>query len=324
MRRLTLRKVAILVGLILLSFGLGKFFDSRCEDGCLSSEGKFAVQNLKHNGWNFRFGNMKIDSNDLDIDIDDGCEGDECAVHAAGDDSDVARPILPDLKGVEDVSIKTVSTEVHVMPGDGELPKLTIDGVRKGSNWKFNRTDKKLEIEVKGKNAPETLTLELPKSYKGNLSVETVSGVQDIQRNLTLKALKVQSVSGDMLVSTTPAEDVTANSVSGEIQAEIDAGVKTLSFNNVSGDIKVFLKSPFQTLKTQTVSGEVQVNLPKNVAFSYDLHSMSGDFQGLPDGGQSHEGIADHTLKGNFGQGAAGTIKFESVSGDFNMTRDAG
>ena len=77
-------------------------------------------------------------------------------------------------------------------------------------------------------------------------------------------------------------------------------------------------------LSAQTVSGDVRVSLPKSLFFSYHLHSISGDFEGLPPGGNLKEGFGGKELVGALGNPVKTDIRFESVSGGFELEQAEG
>ncbi len=230
-------------------------------------------------------------------------------------------PALPDFKGVEEVQLKGVAADLKVLPVSGATPALKIFDYRQASKWEVERRGATLVIDIKGKYGPGQVELDLTQSFHGAVHVSTVSGDLSIDKGLAANVFKLSAVSGDIALNSSPKEVLDVNNVSGDINADLGSAPapQKIKLNSVSGDISIALKADFKDLKTETVSGDVRVSVPKAKTFSYKLHSTSGDFKGLPEGGTAVDQPANHSLRGQFGQTASATIEFNSVSGDFGL-----
>ena len=136
----------------------------------------------------------------------------------------------------------------------------------------------------------------------------------------------LQSASGDVALSSWPTENLEINTVSGEVKIRGTEGKvpKIIALHTVSGEVNITVSKPFEKLSAQTISGEVNLQVPSNLVFSYQLHSISGDFEGIPEGGVSHNSVGDKSLTGQIGKSGSSAFRFESVSGDFNLIQTAG
>lgn len=154
----------------------------------------------------------------------------------------------------------------------------------KSGIYKTSYSDKQLTIKI-----PYTCDL-------SDIAIETVSA--DVELNDT-KAddLDVETVSGNIIFSNIKTSDSTdIGSVSGKIKGILTT--KELSVENVSGNIEVevidgheiFLKNVSgnalisgnctpKELEIETISGEAEIRIPKNSEFSVKFNGVSGEFE---------------------------------------------
>jgi hypothetical protein len=68
------------------------------------------------------------------------------------------------------------------------------------------------------------------------------------------------------------------------------------------------------------VSGDVNLKAGKTVGFDFEMEGISASFEGLPADTRQTEGFGNRSAKGSFGASPQGKLKFNSVSGDFNLS----
>lgn len=110
-----------------------------------------------------------------------------------------------------------------------------------------------------------------------HVSAGTVSG--DVALSGVQGEVRASSVSGDVRVSGIRAPSLTASSVSGDIQASVDAltGEGDLKFSSVSGNVTAELPKDFNAdLRMSTVSGQIDSNFPITLEGRTSTHRLEG------------------------------------------------
>jgi len=303
------RYVAILFATMILCFGVGKVFDSRCEGGCLND----AFANSTN--WNNKNFNFSYDRDDEDEDNDSNRSGNN---GADGPDADAA-PALPPMEEIDTVVIQSVSTDWVVNATDVK-PDLFLTGTHGKDRWKLVKIGKTLTIDVKP-GAAKNAVLNIPKSFNGSLEIHTVSGEVEVLGKISLQKLLIESASGNVDFSSWPSEKLTLNTISGDIrsvQSARDTVPKSLALNSVSGDIRLEINNNFENFRARTVSGDLHLRVAKMVSFAYEMTTVSGSFESVP-GGNKDNGIGSKQYSGKFGEPASAQLYFDSISGDFEL-----
>jgi hypothetical protein len=133
----------------------------------------------------------------------------------------------------------------------------------------------------------------------GDVDANTVSGVLEAQ-GLDGK-LNFNTVSGDLTVADGWLERLDANSVSGDVTADIDL-------------------DPLGGVHVTTVSGEVTLRLPAETDAKVNLHSMSGDVRSEFDGLRRSSMPASRSVSGSLGSGS-GHVSVTTMSGRVMLLR---
>ncbi|MBV9447764.1 MAG: DUF4097 family beta strand repeat protein [Streptosporangiaceae bacterium] len=133
----------------------------------------------------------------------------------------------------------------------------------------------------------------------GDVDANTVSGVLEAQ-GLDGK-LNFNTVSGDLTVADGWLERLDANSVSGDVTADIDL-------------------DPLGGVHVTTVSGEVTLRLPAETDAKVNLHSVSGDVRSEFDGLRHSSIPASRSVSGSLGAGS-GHVSVTTMSGRVMLLR---
>jgi len=211
------------------------------------------------------------------------------------------------LEGIENIEISTVSSKVILTESDEMLTsKLTF-------SFFENSAKIKLSSYVEGdtayidiiypqsfiKIAASTLTVGLPSSFDGNITVKSVSG--DVIGNLenNLSTFKLDNTSGSLQLSAPRINDVYFKSESGNM--DLNTGIESslsasstsgyftvLSMDNananvtlktVSGNVAVVYNETCPTA-IETTSGDIDLALLDKSAIWLEFDSVSGDVDG--------------------------------------------
>jgi hypothetical protein len=135
----------------------------------------------------------------------------------------------------------------------------------------------------------------------GDLDANTVSGVLEAQG--VNGKLNFNTVSGDLTVADGWLERLDANSVSGDVTADVDL-------------------DPFGGIHVTTVSGDVTLRLPSESDANVNLHSMSGDVRSEFGSLRNSSAPASRTVSGSLG-GGSGHVSVTTMSGRVMLLRRA-
>jgi hypothetical protein len=133
----------------------------------------------------------------------------------------------------------------------------------------------------------------------GDVDANTVSGALDAL-GLTGK-LNFNTVSGDLTVADGWLERLDANSVSGDVTADVDL-------------------DPLGGIHVTTVSGDVTLRLAAEADAAVSLHSMSGDVRSEFDSLRRSTMPASHSVSGSLG-GGSGHVSVTTMSGRVMLLR---
>lgn len=113
-------------------------------------------------------------------------------------------------------------------------------------------------------------------TFDESLQAETVSGDMELTGVSGTESMSLSTVSGSMEVSDAYSEKLHLNTVSGAIKFRGDAG--EMSASSVSGDVEAALKGCPEKSDLNSVSGKLSLGLPSNAAFTAQHDSVSGNF----------------------------------------------
>lgn len=139
------------------------------------------------------------------------------------------------------------------------------------------------------------VTLYVPSAYQNNFDLGSVSGEINMQdatadalelhttsgsievSNVQSDTLDMDSVSGELTAEGGSFEKVTADTVSGEINLEAQR-MNEIKANSTSGEVNAFLNEMPARVDIDTISGSAKVAIPENDGFTVKYDSVSGDF----------------------------------------------
>lgn len=319
----------IVIGLgafTLVTLILGKFFDTRCESSCIGEA--FAA--------NTKDGLDGLGNFNIIFDKDDRImikKGDGPNIHISTGDSDTLggdadNPARTDkaitesipAKDIKELELKSYVTDWKVVDSADDQIHFVFKGYLPPKEWTVINNGGKLEVEVT-KKGPNFGELQLPKNFTGELTLTNISGDITIEKLAATSEFHLMSVSGDLNVKAAPSKILSINTVSGDVNFEPTSLNKDLDIatNSVSGDLKATLVSPIKEFEAQSVSGNVDLKVAKSVGFDFEMEGVSASFDGLPDDTRQKEGFGNRSARGSFGANPKGRLKFNSVSGDFNL-----
>ncbi|MEC9356466.1 MAG: DUF4097 family beta strand repeat-containing protein [Pseudomonadota bacterium] len=144
------------------------------------------------------------------------------------------------------------------------------------------------------------------------VELSSVSG--DVSLRGPARRSKLESVSGDVTV-TGAADDFQAETVSGDIEL-VGGPFREVDAQSVSGDVDLDIElSPGAEVDVETLSGEVRLSLPSGTDASVAMHSFSGSL--VSELGTVLDDDAKD-VRFNLGKGGGG-IELESFSGDIEL-----
>ncbi len=221
------------------------------------------------------------------------------------------------LTNIKSMMIKTVGTDIKLIPGSGDQIQATLDGqfpVEKPelalvSETKGNiltihteEKDKSNSLKWDGNTSGRSLTLLVPKTTFEKLksmSVDTVSGETKILIT-AIPQLALKSVSGNIQFKGDVTETLSLVSVSGKI--DVEGKIAQIAGESVSGSFEMKLASLSQNAKLHSISGAITLNLPEKSQVEIQASSMSGqkDIESLFKSKATDRGfISAKTVSGN-------------------------
>lgn len=136
----------------------------------------------------------------------------------------------------------------------------------------------------------------------GDVTADTVSG--ELQARDIDGAVRFNTVSGELALASGSVAELSADSVSGRVAADVTLGSP--------GDVKV-----------NTVSGTVALRLPDGTDAKVRLNSVSGKIRTEFDSLRVKKGYGPRSVSGNVGAGT-GHVSVTSVSGSITLLRRPG
>ena len=251
--------------------------------------------------------------------------------------------------GVDNISIEVVSCKVNIINEDRADVKAHLFGssnIKNLPKLKMNIDGAKLNIIVKKESIKEVnlndiedlvLDIHIPNNYKNNLSIGGVSADVQIEKQISLKSLNLNLISGDTNIANAQLSNFIYEITSGDLNCEI-LHTANSNFKATSGDIKIndykgdiYAKltsgdvdisySAFDKNKIDIslTSGDVDLSLPESAAFYVDANTSGGEIDtNFPI--IVNKKSDDNELAGNVNNGDT-VVKIEATSGDINIKK---
>jgi hypothetical protein len=220
------------------------------------------------------------------------------------------------------VRIHNISGDVKVTAVDGD--RIDVVGIRRGSG-SFDEDDVRVDVH-EGRDGVTICALWGADSYCDDRGSHIEShgegrrrrGSVDFEVRLPRRLkLSANSVSGDVEVTGT-GDEVRARSVSGNVRlARVRA--PAVAASSVSGDVDADIEALTGqgNLRFTSVSGNVELQLPRSLDADFTMKTVSGeldsDFQLTVQGGMSRR-----TLNGRIGRGGR-ELYLTTVSGNVRL-----
>ena len=277
-----------------------------------------------------------------------------------------ATPINETLPLAADGKVRIENASGQVVVRTWDRPEVKITGsLGEGSQKRIVRGGPgDLAIEIRGSRqggwfgwmggSTEPTRLEITLPRRASLEVDAVSASVDVA-GTSGRGLTLSSVSGDVLVRQAKAVDADLQTVSGDLDAELDtdalsadsvsgslriagrvggriqlnsvsgdasvvaSGVERLGMSTVSGDgdIKASL-APSGRMQADTVSGDLSLRLPAATSARLQVETFSGDISSPAGKVRREEHGPGQSLDTRLGAGS-GSISLESFSGDVQI-----
>ena len=149
------------------------------------------------------------------------------------------------------------------------------------------------------------------KSVSGGITLDGLTG--DVDAHTVSAAIEAQGINGK----------VSFNTVSGDLTL-VDGWLERLDANSVSGDVTADVDlDPLGGMNVTTVSGEVTLRLPADADAQVHLHSVSGDVRSEFAELRQLSAPASHSVSGSLGAGS-GSVSVTTMSGRVMLLRRAG
>lgn len=186
------------------------------------------------------------------------------------------------------VTVASVSGDVRVEDVDGAARAESVSG----------------DVEVTNLG-----NLVLAKSVSGDVSVESASSQQELELN---------SVSGDVVVSSLSARETVASTVSGEVSLT-DVTCERASVESVSGGIRYHGSlSPGGRYEFESHSGDIRLEITNEIGFELAAQTFSGSIETDLPLTLSSGRVSEGEVRGVYGDGSA-LIEASSFSGNVSV-----
>lgn len=213
------------------------------------------------------------------------------------------------LSGIEDIEVRTSSTNVYIAASEGSTIEARLHGtVYTGQADAIpvlaaEQSGEVLEISTERKDGRRwvvgfvssdlILEIRVPKQYRGALIVDTSSGDVEINGQI-LSELSVETSSGDMRLSSIQATTIAMESSSGDQRVEgmkAERSEYTSSSGEIrvkdlqggaraessSGNITLRFGAFTSDLEARSSSGDVELYLTETAEFQVEARASSGD-----------------------------------------------
>jgi DUF4097 and DUF4098 domain-containing protein YvlB len=190
--------------------------------------------------------------------------------------SDFGQSYNYEIKDVDSITVKTQTMPITVRREDRKDILVILESEKNDYDVIKTLKDKKLNIEVKGKNKVSFLELNdisivIPELYElKELNLQSTTGFINVYN---VGDLNVSNTSGDISISDGYNELIASN-VSGYIQIS-DGKYSKIHATNVSGDIELETEL-FDSAVLESVSGDVVFDIDKDFSFNYYFDTVTG------------------------------------------------
>lgn len=202
--------------------------------------------------------------------------------------SSVDQNTISKVGGLSSINVKSVSSRINILPSDGQevkahlygdavvVPKLTSEAY--SGNLNIN-VEYPIGIGVNLNFSDLTLDVEVPKSYSGDFSIDTVSGPVVIN-DFKFEKMTLKSVSGSLKAKNISAESTSINTTSGTVDLQNLKG--NLYFRSVSGALTATMSDIASKADIKTTSGKVNISgLGSDLNFSSVSSGLTADFAAI-------------------------------------------
>lgn len=183
----------------------------------------------------------------------------------------------------------------------------------------------------------DQIEIYIPKSYAGNLTVNSSSGETKILSDMNLNNINITQSSGDLRdKNSINAKQVNLKLSSGDIDLtslicntydiqlssgdlDIDSLAGSGDIHASSGDIKVTYKDIDKYSKVSANSGDIKIAVPRSLSFEFNGHCSSGDIDSSFPLNYNSKDKHDATAK--IGNDPSITLDVNTSSGDINISQ---
>lgn len=213
--------------------------------------------------------------------------------------------------------------------------KFTIE---RQSNTLFIRDNReKIVFNIFNFNSyNNVIEIYIPKSYEGNLTIDSSSGDTEILSDLSLNNIDITHSSGDLQINKTlNVKEANFKSSSGDIDlyslncnnyyfklSSGDLDIKSLTgageIHASSGEIKVNYKDISKYSNVTALSGDVNITIPDSISFEFTGHCSSGDIDSFFP--VYYSGKDKHDATAKIGDNPTKALNVNTSSGDINIS----
>lgn len=226
-------------------------------------------------------------------------------------------------ESVNKLSINSTSIDVNICKSNESSIKLALNGscsknINIGNIISTTSSSDSISISTNENRINHhnlVLTVYVPSSYSGDLSINTTSGDIDLN-NTTLAKVNINSTSGDIECIDTINNDYTKiETTSGEIN--FAGSLKDSTITSTSGDIELSVYEVGKNTNVSTTSGDIDLYLKKDIGYEINFNTTSGDFD--------YTNEDEHNYRNSNGNYTVSNgnkehlLNIETVSGDFSF-----
>lgn len=223
-------------------------------------------------------------------------------------------------------TLKIIGTEHDVRIERSKDKEIHFSYYKKNEGDKLelvNITGTSISIGLNKLNSPKNrfkINFNFNSDENPGLNVQDVNQLAVVvQVPGTIKKLKVETVSGEIRAHDLNFDEVTLDSVSGDIKLRGD--FLTMNLSTVSGDVKFISERTSTDARFQTVSGNVNIGFHEQPALKLTFNTTSGDMKiDKAFGGGEFQGDVKELKIG----AATGNLSVETVSGDLQIEKTEG
>ncbi|WP_062050606.1 DUF4097 domain-containing protein [Bacillus sp. JCM 19034] len=258
-----------------------------------------------------------------------------------GERNEVGDYLQESLDEVTHLELSGVAIDWEIETSNHSYVEIEIDNKHKRTNMYSTLKNGTLSIEIKRENffsfipfnfsfSQEKAIVRIPQDYMDALTIDSVSGDVLINDLSNLQSISVKTVSGDliadlvevetnvqlnttsgdMLLQNVKAEEISVDTVSGDVAIPSIEG--EISVKTTSGDIYAKFNNDHNAIMLKTTSGDVMIDLA-NANAELDLNTTSGDILVTPT--MSDQQVSNRQISGKIGQGEY-PISVTTTSGD--------